>query len=213
MACKRRIFGLQQWAFFGPWNLTWQLWQSARPQNREVNMDKVGISDYMTALDYSEIPEKEWERPRILTFCCFNLLEATVSAKWFVPPGHICRRHETCVFSCWILKVLFLSHAFHIALVASYDGCPDGEGCSRTEVLIKTCSMLGMIWFHTWTNKLYVDLYVSLCANNFAIYLYVCFDFVQLCIRHHVYIYIHICIYIFIFICTCLSMSHDFNQA
>ena len=27
--------------------------------NREVRMDKVGISDYMTALDYSEIPETE----------------------------------------------------------------------------------------------------------------------------------------------------------
>lgn len=49
---------------------------------------------------------------------------------------HLSQTWNVCFFML-NSQSLFLSHAFHIALVTSYDGCPDGEGCSRTEVLIK----------------------------------------------------------------------------
>ena len=131
-------FGLQKWALPIPWNLTWQLWQSARPQNRDVKMGKVGISDYMTI----QLIIQRFQRQRFsaakntTTFCCFS------------PYVESPQRNREMIWRCNPTT----TGRRHTALITSHDGCPAGEGCSR-------------IWLHRHAPASYVmcEILVFMC--------------------------------------------------
>ena len=164
-------------------------------------------------IDYSEIPETEWERPRILAFCCFSqYVESPQRNDLCNPTTQVADMawHGTCVFFMLNSSNCCFSHALHTALITSHDGCPAGEGCSRTDLAshlhqqtscVKYCLCVLSVSKHTVHTSMYI--LINVIYTYIDIYIYYIFKYIYIFIKLQ-YIYIHAS--------ACLRISSKCNQ-